>query len=513
MTAALAPRSARRTLLLAGLCPFALSGCFMVGPDYHRPPAVISAKFKEAPKPPPGWTVAQPQLADMSKGKWWEIYHDPELNRLEEQVALNNQNLKEYEAQFRRAEALVDEARAALYPTLTGSASFARNSRGASSTSANGGTLVTYHTQVTENTWTTSPSASWEPDIWGKVRRQIQENVTSAQAAAATVANARLSYQAQLAIDYFELRYQDSLRKLYARNVAYYRRAYQIVENQYKAGVTDPATTLQQKYVLEAAEASETQAGVLRAQYEHAIAMLTGHAPADLSIPEGDLPATLPPTPNAVPSDLLQRRPDIAQAERNMESYNAEIGYEIAAFYPTITLSAQYGYSGDPVQTLIQAATRFWSLGASSSETLFAGGARTAAVRQARADYDNAVANYRQTVLAAVQGVEDQFSNLRILAQQYTQQNDAVASAQEAVRVASNEYLAGTQVYTTVITAQQSALQYEVTALQIREQLAVDHVTLIENLGGGWNVSSLPTKASLQTNNPLLPEFLSPTKQ
>lgn len=513
MIAAPAPRPSRRALLLIGFSPLVLSGCFMVGPSYHKPKAVISAKFKEAPMPPQGWAAAKPDLAAAPKGKWWEIYHDPELNRLEEQVALNNQNLKEYEAQYRRAEALVDATRASLYPTLSGSLSFARNSRGASSTSASSGTIVNYTSQITQNTWSTSPSASWTPDIWGQVRRQIQENVTSAQASAATLANARLSYQGQLATDYFQMRYQDSLRKLYARNVSYYKHAYDIVHNQYLAGVTDPATVQQQKYVLEAAQASETQAEVARHQYEHAIAVLTGRPPSDLSIAEGDLPEKLPPLPTAIPSDILQRRPDIAEAERNMESYNAEIGYEIAAFYPTITLSAEYGYSGDPIDTLIQAATRFWSLGAQSTETLFNGGARSAAVREARADYDNAVATYRQTVLSALQNVEDDFSNLRILSKQYAQELQAVSTANEAVRVATNEYLAGTQAYTTVITAQQNALQYETTALQIREQRAVDHVTLVQDLGGGWNASELPTKDSLQTNNPLLPEFLSPTKQ
>lgn len=513
MTASFASRPTKRAMLLGAICTPFLSGCFMVGPNYHRPHAVISAHFKEAPQPPPGWTTAQPAMAEANKGKWWEIYNDPTLNQLEDQVALNNQNLKGYEAQFRRAKALIDSICAQLFPTLSGSFSFQRIARGGDSTSASSGTLVRYSSQVTENTWNTGPTASWDLDLWGKVRRQIQEQVTATQATAAEVANMRLSYQAQLANDYFELRYQDSLRKLYARNVIYYRHAYDIVENQLKAGVADPATALQQRYVLESAEASETNAGVLRAQYEHAIAVLIGRAPADLSIPEGDLTDRLPPVPVTVPSTLLQRRPDIAQAEREMEEYNAEIGYEIAAFYPDVSVSAQYGYSGNPLQTLIQAATRYWSLGASSTETLFSGGSRTAAVREARADYDNSVANYRQTVLTALQGVEDNFSNLRILRQQYGQQLAAVTTSQEAVRVAMNEYLAGTQVYTTVINAEQSALQYEQTALQIREQLALSHVDLIENLGGGWDVSQLPSKASLQTNNPFLPEFLQKTKE
>lgn len=513
MTAFTPSRFPRRAALLATLCAPLLSGCFMVGPDYHRPHPVISAHFKEAPRPPSGWQVAQPQLAEQSKGEWWKIYSDPQLDWLESQVALSNQNLKQYEAQFRRAEATIDSIRAQLYPTLSGSFSFNRNSQGGQSRSASSGSVVSYSTTTTVNTWNTGPSASWTVDVWGRIRRQIQQQVTATQASAADVANARLSYQSQLAVNYFQLRYQDSLRRLYARNVKYFQESFDIVKNQVDAGVTDPSSLWQARYQLQQTQAQETQAGVLRAQYEHAIAVLIGRAPADLSIPEGDLPNTLPPTPSAIPSTLLQRRPDVAAAERNMESYNSEIGYYIAAYYPEISLSAQYGYSGNPLESLIQAGTRFWSLGASATETLFNGGARTAAVREARADYDNSVATYRQTVLTAMQNVEDNFSNLRILDQQLVQQHDAVKSAEEAVRVSMNEYLAGVQTYTTVITSQQNALSYQVQELGIRQSLATSHVNLITQLGGGWDVSQLPTKASLQTNNPLLPEFIQKTKE
>ncbi|MFC0511667.1 MULTISPECIES: efflux transporter outer membrane subunit [Asaia] len=506
-------RSARRFSLLAACCTPLLSGCFMVGPDYHRPHAVISAKFKEAPKPPPGWGVAQPQLAEASKGAWWEIYHDPQLNWLESQVAISNQNVKQYEAQYRKAEATIDSIRAQLFPTLSGSFSFSRNAQGGSSRSASTGSVVNYSSTTTVNTWNTGPSASWTLDVWGRIRRQIQQQVTATQASAADLANAQLSYQSQLANAYFNLRYQDSLKKLYQDNVGYFQQALTIVQNQVDAGVTDPSSLWQARYQLQQTQAQATQAGVARAQYEHAIAVLIGRAPADLSIPVGTLTTTLPTPPTAVPSLLLQRRPDIAAAERNMEGYNAEIGYYIAAFYPEISVSATYGYSGNPLQTLIQAATRFWSLGASSTETLFNGGARTAAVRSARADYDASVATYRQTVLTALQGVEDNLSNLRILNEQMIDQDVAVKSAQEAVRVSMNEYIAGTQTYTTVLTSQQNALSYEVQALGIHQNIAISHVDLIVALGGGWDVSQLPSKASLQTNNPLLPEFMSKTKQ
>ncbi|GAB6854992.1 efflux transporter outer membrane subunit [Asaia astilbis] len=485
----------------------------MVGPDYHRPHAVISPQFKEAPKPPQGWGVAQPHLAEASKGAWWEVYNDPQLNWLESQVAISNQNVKQYEAQFRKAEATIDAIRAQLFPTLSGTFSFTQNAQGRASQSASSGSVVTYTNSTTTNTWNTGPSASWTLDVWGRIRRQVQQQVTAAQASAADLANAQLSYQSQLASAYFNLRYQDSLKKLYLNNVGYFQQALTIVQNQVDAGVTDPSALWQAKYQLQQTRAQATQAGITRAQYEHAIAVLIGRAPADLTIPTGALPLSLPTPPQSLPSVLLQRRPDIAAAERTMEGYNASIGTAIAAYYPEISVSASYGYSGNPLQTLVQAATRFWSLGASSTETLFKGGARTAAVRSARADYDASVATYRQTVLTALQGVEDNLSNLRLLSEQLTQQDVAVKSAQEAVRVSLNEYMAGTQTYTTVLTSQQSALNYEVQALGIHQSMAISHVDLIVALGGGWDVSQLPNKASLQTNNPLLPEFISKTKQ
>ncbi|KXV23704.1 secretion protein [Gluconobacter japonicus] len=499
-----------RTLLLgAASLPF-LSGC-MVGPNYHRPSAVISAHFKEAP-PPAGWNKAQPDLALMPKGDWWTIFNDPLLNDLEERVATSNQSLKEYEAQYRKAAATINSIKASLYPTLSGNFSFNRNSQGSSATSTSGGFTYSSSQSYTSNTWATGPSASWTVDVWGKVRRQVQEQVAATQGDAALVASMRLSYQLTLAQDYFSLRYQDSLIDLYTRNVGLYRDNLKILQNQLDAGVADPTSVLQAKYLLQSTEASLANAHIARAQYEHAIAMLTGRAPADVTIATALLPKILPPAPVALPSMILERRPDVAQAERNMEAYNAEIGYAIGAFFPEITLSASYGYSGNPLQQLIQTATRTWGLGAAATETIFQGGARTAAVREAEADYDNAVATYRQTVLAAMQDTEDHMSNLHYLAQQLTLQNQAVESAQAAVRVSMNEYLAGTQIYTTVITAQQTALQYEETQLNIRQQQFNSEVALLTDLGGGWSTKDLPTKASLQMDNPLLPSFIQKDK-
>ncbi|MEE8657442.1 Secretion system type I outer membrane efflux pump lipoprotein NodT [Acetobacteraceae bacterium EV16G] len=494
------------------LTPF-LTGCWMVGPNYKRPQAIISPIFKEAPNPPPGWTVAQPEMAEVDKGPWWRIYGDPTLDGLEDQVNITNQNVKQYEAQYRKARAMIDSVRAQLFPTLNGNFSFSRNAQGGQSRSASAGSFVNYSHTTTVNTWSTSPSASWTIDIWGKIRRQVEQQVDLTQASAADLANARLSYQAQLATNYFNMRYQDSLRRLYARNVSYFREALRIVQNQAEAGVAEPSALLQARYQLQQTIAQETQAGVARAQYEHAIAVLMGKAPAEVTIPEADLPPGLPAVPAAVPSTLLQRRPDIASAERKLAGFNAAIGAAIAAYYPQFTLSAQYGYSGDPLDELIRAASRFWSLGAAASETIFSGGARRAAVRSAKADYDAAVANYRQTVLTALQNVEDNFSNLRILEQQYGEQEAAVASAKEAVRVSMNAFMAGTEIYTTVITSQQNALNYEVQALGVRQSQWTSHVALITALGGGWDAASLPKRQSLTSNNPFIDGYFRKAKE
>lgn len=507
------PLSRRLGILLA---PLVFAGC-MVGPSYKRPSPIVSAKFKEL-RPAPGWNYANPSLAELPKGAWWTLYNDPTLNALEAQVELNNQNVKEYEARYRAARATINSVRAQLYPTLSGSLSFNRQSSGRGSRSS--GTIVNYGSNTssgvasnsTENTYGMGPTASWDLDLWGKIRRQIQAQVTETQATAADLANAKLSYQAQLATAYFNMRYQDSLYDLLQRNVKFYERSYQITHNQYEAGTADPTALLQAKTQLEQTRAQATATQASRAQYEHAIAVLIGKPPAEVSIAPGSLTNTIPAIPVSVPAQLLERRPDVAAAERRMEEYNAQIGAAIAAFYPDVKLTASYSYSGDPVGTLVQVANRIWSLGASATETLFSGGSRTAAVHEADANYDNYVATYRQTVLTALQGVEDQLSNLRILAQQADQQRVALEAANRAVTVAFNQYMAGTQIYTTVITSQVTALSNAQTALQIQQNRILDSVTLIQNLGGGWNVSALPSKGSMQTDNPFLPSFIQKDK-
>ena len=512
-------RPSRRRIALL-LAPFLLSGC-MVGPDYKRPTAIISPRFKEL-KPAEGWQYANPALAAAPKGRWWEIYNDPILNGLEEKVEINNQNVVQYEARYRNARAAINAIRAQLYPTLSGSLSFNRNSTGRGSRNASSGVLVNYGSgestttytpsNSTETTYGMGPTASWDLDLWGAIRRQIQAQVTEAQASAADLANAKLSYQAQLATAYFNLRYQDSLKDLLHRTVQFYEHSYQITLNQYNAGVAEPTALLQARTQLEQTRAQEVQAGIARAQYEHAIAVLMGVAPADLTIAPGRLPDTVPAIPVSVPADLLQRRPDIAAAERRMEEYNAQIGAAIAAFYPDVKLTASYSYSGDPVGALVQVANRIWSLGAAATETIFEGGARTAAVHEANANYDSYTAAYRQTVLTALQGTEDQLSNLRILSEQATQQAIALDAANKAATVALNQYLAGTEIYTTVITAQVTALSNAETVLSIQQSRMVDSVSLIEALGGGWDASSLPSKGSMQTDNPFLPSFIQKDK-
>lgn len=445
-----------------------LSGC-VVGPDYVRPPAPIPATYAELKN----WTPARP-LDDIDRGAWWSIYNDPLLDDLERQIDIGNQNLRAYEAAYRKARAIVAEARANYYPTLSavGSADKLRQSG------------------KTTTTKTTELGASWDIDLWGKVRRQVESDVAGAEASAAELASIRLSVQAELATDYFELRYQDSLAKLLTETVKAYERSLNITRNQYASGVAALSDVITADTTLKTTQASLIATGVARAEYEHAIAILIGKPPADLSIPPWLLTTAVPDVPVQVPSTLLQRRPDIAQAERTMRQQNALIGVETAAYYPSITLSADLGLASTS-GALFELSKRMWELAVSGSETLFDAGQRSAAVKAARADYDQAVANYRETVLEAFRDVEDNLSNLRILAEQAKKQAEAVALAREAVRISLNEYKAGTTNYTTVVTAQATALSNEQTALQIMANRLTANVALVKALGGGWTDSLL----------------------
>ena len=489
------------------------AGC-MVGPDYQRPDAPVSPGFKELN----GWKPAQPR-DDTDKGDWWAIYHDPELDRLERMVEVSNQTVKQFEAQYRNAVALVGEARAGLFPTIGltggvtrsgsggGSSSSAGNSSslaaGSSSSGASGGGGGSSGRATT--IYSVEGNVSWTIDVWGRVRRQIESNVAGAQVSAADLANAKLSAQATLATDYFDLRAEDALEQLLRQTADAFRRALQIVENQYRAGTAASTDMVTARAQLQSAEAQLVGVGVQRQQFEHAIAMLTGHAPAEITIAPAPLASAVPVVPPGLPSALLERRPDIAAAERQMQQENALIGVQVAAFYPDISLSALGGFIGNPLSQLFTVANRVWSLGAAASETLFSGGARTAAVAAARATYDQFVAVYRQTVLTAFQQVEDALSSLRILEQQAAAEAIAVSSARQAVQATLNGYLAGTVAYTSVITEQTLLLSDEQAALAIQQSRLVASVALIEALGGGWSATTLPDPDVVKAANPVFP--------
>ncbi|XHR29478.1 MAG: efflux transporter outer membrane subunit [Chthoniobacteraceae bacterium] len=446
-----------------------------VGPNYHKPAVQTPSVFKEIPK---GWKIAEP-CNGAGRNPWWKVYGDPLLDTLVPQVAINNQNLKAYEAAYREALAVVRESRSSLFPSI----------------SASPGVTRAYSSRTTTTTQSTEGSASWEIDLWGKVRRQIESDQASAQATAAELADLTLSAQAELVTDYFELRYQDALARLLNDTVAAYERSLKITQNQFEAGVVARSDVITAETQVATTRASAIAAGKLRAQYEHAIALLIGKAPAELTIHPGELAKTVPDIPTMLPSALLERRPDIAEAERKMQQQNALIGVAVAAFYPSISLSAIAGYSGTP--SLFSAANKVWSLAASSSMTLIDGGGRSATVAAARASYDQSVANYRQTVLSAFRGVEDELSNLRIMKSQAEAQADAVQLSRQAVAISLNEYQAGTVTYTTVVTAQATALSNEESALEIQQNRMVASASLIKALGGGWTASRLLGKNPL----------------
>lgn len=514
-----------RRLLLCSL----LAGC-AVGPDYVRPrPSALPVAYKELQ----GWAPAQPRdMAD--RGEWWTVYGDPLLNQLAAEVAVNNQTVIADEALFRQNVAVVAEARAQLFPTLgaTASASRRRGTTGGSTVLSSSGlsgnsgidaagttgsgaaTLGTTSSGAStvgglgggraSNAYALEGTASWEIDLWGRVRRQVESDVATAQMSAADLANARLSLQSQLVSDYILLRAADELKALLDRTVSDYQRAVQITQNQYNAGTAARGDVITAQTQLAGAQAAAINTGVQRATLEHAIAVLAGRAPAALSIPPGSLPPVVPLVPPGLPSTLLERRPDIASAERNMAAQNAKIGVAIAAYYPQITLSGLLGLSGSSLGGVFSVANNVWSLGGSAAQTLFDGGARSAAVRQARAEYDQAVATYRQTVLTAFQGVEDQLSTTRILQEQLAAEQQAVDLARRSVQIALNQYRAGTQPYTTVITAQNTLLSDEQTLLTVRQNLLTASVSLIVALGGGWTDAALPRPGRI-TAQPIFP--------
>ena len=479
--------AARRSFAVALFTSVALAAC-AVGPNYHRPPAANPQRFKEAE----GWKPAEPREA-ASGTAWWSIYGDATLDELESQIDISNQTLKASEAAWRQATALASQARAGLFPTIGVSATATRSGGpGGRATGATTGGTVTPLAHPT-NEFELFGTATWDIDIWGKIRRTIESDVASAQASEADLAAARLSAQAALATDYIELRIADEQKQLLDRTVEGYKRSLEITENQYHVGVVAKADVITAQTQLGGAQSQQIAIGVTRATLEHAIAVLIGKAPADFSLPPATLGTTVPVMPTGVPSALLERRPDIAGAERRMAAANAQIGVAIAAYFPDLTLTGTYGFASNMVSGLVHASNNFWSFGGTASDMLLDFGARPAQVRQARAAYDATVANYRQTVLIAFQQVEDQLATLRILEQQVEVQEQTVKSADLSVQLTLNQYRAGTVAYTAVVTAQAIALGDAQTLLTIRQNRLVASVALIQALGGGWTADSIGT--------------------
>jgi len=467
-----------------------LSGC-VVGPKYH-PPATQApaAVYKESPtqfKETEGWTVAQPADAKL-RGKWWEIFNDSELNALEDQLDINNQNIKQYFENFMEARAVVREARAQYFPTLSVVPSVTH-----SRASANVGTGSTSNPQLQSTLYSLPLEASWEPDLWGKVRNTVRQAHYAAQVSAADLENERLAEQASLAEYFFEIRGQDQLQKIYDETVAADQKAYELTRSLYEAGIDDQISVVEAETTLQSAQAGATNVGIARAQYEHAIAVLIGKAASDFSIPVKPMTVAPPPIPVGVPSELLERRPDVAAAERTMAEANAAIGIAYAAYFPNLTLSAEGGFESSSFGHWLSWPSRFWSVGASIPETIFDAGLRRATVQQYVATYNADLASYRQTVLAAFQQVEDSLAEVRILSKEIQQELQAVNSAQTYLKLEQARYETGVDPYVDVLIAQTTVLadQQILNTLQVQQMTSA--VALVEALGGGWDRSQLPS--------------------
>ncbi len=453
----------------------ALVGC-TVGPNYVRPPAVTPEAFKEMD----GWKKAEP--ADhLLRGKWWEIFNDSRLSALEEQISISNQNVAAAEAQFRQARALVQVARSAYFPTATVGPSFSRSFQANPQAPS-----------VPVSLWTLPVDVTWEPDLWGRVRRGVEASRTSAQASAADLQGVLLSSQAQLAESYFQLRALDAQSRMLNETVEAYRKSLELTVNKYQSGVASRGDVLQADTQLKTTQAQAIDVGVQRAQLEHAIALLIGKPASNFSLPALALDTLPPAIPVGVPSVLLERRPDIAGAERRMASANAQIGVALSAYYPSVTLTGEAGYQTVNLAKWLTWPARFWGFGPSVSELVYDGGLRKAQTEQARAAYDGTVASYRQTVLTGFQEVEDNLAALRILEQEAEVQAEAVKLAEQSLAVVTNQYKEGTVAYLNVIVAQTIVLSNRITAINILGRRMTAATLLIKALGGGWNVAQLP---------------------
>jgi len=448
-----------------------------------------------------GWKEAQPQDSALH-GKWWEIFGDPQLNALEEQVNISNQNIAASFASFLQARALVKQARSQYFPTVTTNPgvtvnrTFSASSSSSSSSSSSGIGAFQY----TE--YSLPFDASWTPDLFGRVRNTVRSNMAAAQASAADLENTRLTAQAELAVDYYQLRTQDALKQLLDSTVVAYQESLRLTQALYETGIDSDEAVAQAETQLESTQAQATNLGIARAQFEHAIALLVGQPASTFSIPVLPLEARPPAIPFGVPSELLERRPDVAASERLMAQANAQIGIAKVAYYPTVTLSGTAGFEAASIANWLTWPARVWSAGPSLAETLFDAGLRRATVQQFQAAFEQTVANYRQTVLTAFQQVEDNLAALRILSLQIQQQDAAVRSAQRNLTVATDRYKLGIDPYLNVITAQTTLLSNQQTAVNLRMQQMTASVQLIEALGGGWNTSQIPSPQELISKTP-----------
>jgi NodT family efflux transporter outer membrane factor (OMF) lipoprotein len=478
-----------------------VEGC-SVGPKYVRPRVPTPPAYKEAPpaaaKETEIWRAAQTREG-ANRGNWWKIFNDPQLNELEEKANSSSQEIAAAAGNFLAARALVREAHSQYFPTVTTNPSIinSRPSPGqfggvqAGSTSGVGLTVKSY------TDYSLPFDASWEPDFWGHIRSTVRANIYAAQASAADLENVRLTVQAELAVDYYELRAQDSLKELFDSTVRAYQDSLNLTSALYKAGMGNDEAVAQAEAQLKAAQAQDTNLGILRAQYEHAIAVLIGQPASSFSLQPTALAANPPAIPPGIPSELLERRPDIAAAERSVAQANAEIGVAKAAYFPTILLGASGGFGNSSAASWFTWPSRFWSVGPSLAETIFDAGLRKATVQQYRATYDQTVANYRQTALTAFQQVEDNLAALRILSQDIDQQDAAVQAARRSFQEAEVRYKAGLDPYLNVITAQTVLLTYQQTAVSLRMQQMVASVQLIKALGGGWDSSQIPSEKEM----------------
>ena len=457
-----------------------LAACAAVGPNYVRPTAAIERNYKEID----GWKVAQPQ-DNALRGAWWEIFNEPELNAFVSQVSISNQTVAAAEAQFRQAQSLVQQSRANFFPTVTVGV-------GVTNSSLSTTIARSKNPRFSSMLYSMPVNVSWEIDVWGRIRRLVESSQAEAQASAADLQTAQLSAQSSLAQDYFQLRAVDAQRRVLDESVADFQKSLELTNNRYTAGIASRADVLLAETLLKTTQAQAVDVGVQRAQLEHAIAILIGKTPAEVSLPVMPLSTQPPAIPMGISSELLERRPDIAAAERRVASANAQIGVAEAAYYPTVSLASTGGFQTGDFSKWISLPSRFWAVGPNITQTVFDGGLRQGQTEEARAFYDQNVALYRETVLTGFQEVEDNIAALRILEAEAQIQDEAVKAAQQTVAVVTNQYKAGITSYLDVITAQTAALNNERTAINILGSRLNASVLLIKALGGGWNVSKLP---------------------